>query len=479
MTEQTQANLLETDIEGYLKQHENKDLLRFLTCGNVDDGKSTLIGRLLHDSKLIFEDHMAAIKSDSKKFNTTSGEFDLALLVDGLQSEREQGITIDVAYRYFATEKRKFIIADCPGHEQYTRNMATGASNCDLAIVMIDARKGVQTQTKRHSYIASLLGLKHVIVAINKMDLVDYSQDVYRQIKADYKAFAEQLDIPDVRFVPISALNGDNVVDKGENLNWYPGATLMQLLDTVTIADDKNLDTFRLPVQYVNRPNLDFRGFCGTIASGVINVGDKVTAYPSGKASSVERIVTADGDLPMAFAGQAITLTLADEIDISRGDVITRTTTDKTQQPTSTTSFAANIVWMADAAMQPGKEYELKIGTKNTFGTISTINHRIDVNTLNELQASELQLNEIANCTIETASPVVVDTYKNVVGTGSFIIIDRLTNVTVGAGMITNTMLEALSPKLAARTYTEAEIALNIYIREHFPEWGAKNVVHS
>ncbi|WMO14779.1 sulfate adenylyltransferase subunit CysN [Pseudoalteromonas piscicida] len=476
MTNQTKPNLLETDIEGYLKQHENKDLLRFLTCGNVDDGKSTLIGRLLHDSKLIFEDHMAAIKNDSKKFNTTDEEFDLALLVDGLQSEREQGITIDVAYRYFATEKRKFIIADCPGHEQYTRNMATGASNCDLAIVMIDARKGVQTQTKRHSYTASLLGLKHVIVAINKMDLVDYSQDVYRQIKADYKAFAEQLDIPDVRFVPISALKGDNVVDKGNNLDWYPGSTLMQLLDTVTISDDKNLDIFRLPVQYVNRPNLDFRGFCGTIASGIINVGDQITALPSGKASSVERIVTADGDLPMAFAGQAITLTLKDEIDISRGDVIVRSTADQIQLPTTSSNFAATIVWMADAAMQPGKEYELKIGTKNTFGKISNINHRIDVNTLEQLDASELQLNEIANCIIETAAPVVIDQYSQVVGTGSFIIIDRLTNVTVGAGMITNTMLEAHSPQLVARTYTEAERALNKYIREHYPEWEAKIV---
>ncbi|PAY00668.1 sulfate adenylyltransferase subunit CysN [Pseudoalteromonas sp. HM-SA03] len=476
MTNQTKPNLLETDIEGYLKQHENKDLLRFLTCGNVDDGKSTLIGRLLHDSKLIFEDHMAAIKNDSKKFNTTDEEFDLALLVDGLQSEREQGITIDVAYRYFATEKRKFIIADCPGHEQYTRNMATGASNCDLAIVMIDARKGVQTQTKRHSYIASLLGLKHVIVAINKMDLVDYSQDVYRQIKADYKAFAEQLDIPDVRFVPISALKGDNVVDKGNNLDWYPGSTLMQLLDTVTISDDKNLDTFRLPVQYVNRPNLDFRGFCGTIASGIINVGDQITAFPSGKTSSVERIVTADGDLPSAFAGQAVTLTLKDEIDISRGDVIVRSTADQKQLPTTSSNFAATIVWMADAAMQPGKEYELKIGTKNTFGKISNINYRIDVNTLEQLDASELQLNEIANCIIETAAPVVIDQYSQVVGTGSFIIIDRLTNVTVGAGMITNTMLEAHSPQPAARTYTEAEIALNKYIREYYPEWGCDEI---
>ncbi|WP_017217111.1 sulfate adenylyltransferase subunit CysN [Pseudoalteromonas sp. NJ631] len=481
MTDQTKPNLLETDIEGYLKQHENKDLLRFLTCGNVDDGKSTLIGRLLHDSKLIFEDHMAAIKSDSKKFNTTDEEFDLALLVDGLQSEREQGITIDVAYRYFATEKRKFIIADCPGHEQYTRNMATGASNCDLAIVMIDARKGVQTQTKRHSYIASLLGLKHVIVAINKMDLVDYSQDVYRQIKADYKAFAEQLDIPDVRFVPISALKGDNVVDKGNNLDWYPGATLMQLLDTVTISDDKNLDTFRLPVQYVNRPNLDFRGFCGTIASGIINVGDQITAFPSGKTSSVERIVTADGDLPTAFSGQAITLTLKDEIDISRGDVIAKTlavksSADQKLLPTTSSNFAATIVWMADAALQPGKEYELKIGTKNTFGKISNINHRIDVNTLEQLDASELQLNEIANCTIETSAPVVIDQYEQVVGTGSFIIIDRLTNVTVGAGMITNTMLEALSPQPTARTYTDAEIALNKYIREYYPEWECKKI---
>jgi sulfate adenylyltransferase subunit 1 (EFTu-like GTPase family) len=296
------------------------------------------------------------------------------------------------------------------------------------------------------------------------------------QIKADYKAFAEQLDIPDIRFVPISALKGDNAVDKGSNLDWYPGATLMQLLDTVTISDDKNLDTFRLPVQYVNRPNLDFRGFCGTVASGVIDVGDKVTAYPSGKTSSVARIVTADGDLPMAFAGQAITLTLADEIDISRGDVITRTATDKAQQATSTTSFAANIVWMADAPMQPGKEYELKIGTKNTFGKISTINHRIDVNTLNELQASELQLNEIASCTIETASPVVIDTYKNVVGTGSFIIIDRLTNVTVGAGMITNTNSESRSSNLQTRIYTDAETALNLYIRTNFPEWGCKAI---
>lgn len=474
MTVSTQSNLLETDIEGYLKQHENKDMLRFLTCGNVDDGKSTLIGRLLHDSKLIFEDHMAAIKNDSKKFNTTDEEFDLALLVDGLQSEREQGITIDVAYRYFATEKRKFIIADCPGHEQYTRNMATGASNCDLAIVMIDARKGVQTQTKRHSYIASLLGLKHIIVAINKMDLVDYSQDVYRKIKADYKAFAEQLDIPDIRFVPISALKGDNVVDKGDNLDWYPGATLMKLLDTVIISDDKNVDVFRLPVQYVNRPNLDYRGFCGTIASGIINTGDQVTVFPSGKESTVERIVTADGDLDSAFVGQAVTLTLKDEIDISRGDVIVKSSNDDKQLPTTTSKFAATIVWMADAAMQVGKEYELKVGTKNTFGRITNINHRIDVNTLEKLEASELQLNEIANCSIETSAPVVIDKYSQVIGTGSFIIIDRLTNVTVGAGMISEP--SDAGKETAIRVYTPAEVALNQYIREHYPEWNAEAI---
>jgi len=469
-----QSSLIASDIEAYLKQHENKDLLRFLTCGNVDDGKSTLIGRLLHDSKMIFEDHMAAIKSDSKKFNTTDGEFDLALLVDGLQSEREQGITIDVAYRYFSTDKRKFIIADCPGHEQYTRNMATGASNCDLAIVMIDARKGVQTQTKRHSYIASLLGIKHVIVAVNKMDLVEYSQDTYRKIKADYKAFAEQLNITDVRFVPISALRGDNVVDRSEKMDWYPGATLMQLLDTVKINEDKNLDIFRLPVQYVNRPNLDFRGFCGTIASGTINVGDNVVAYPSGKTSAINRIVTADGDLPTAFAGQAITLTLEDEIDISRGDVIVKSTCDKEKLPTVTDSFTATLVWMNEAELQQGKEYEIKVGSKNTFGRISNIQHRIDVNTLDQVEATELQLNEIGSCQITTASPVVIDEYNQTHGTGAFIVIDRLTNVTVGAGMVTK--LELINDENKKRNYSTAEIELNNYIRKFYPEWDCNKI---
>ncbi|WP_068546622.1 sulfate adenylyltransferase subunit CysN [Thalassotalea crassostreae] len=465
--------LLENDIDEYLKVHENKDMLRFLTCGNVDDGKSTLIGRLLHDSKLIFEDHMDAIKSDSKKFNTTDGEFDLALLVDGLQSEREQGITIDVAYRYFATEKRKFIIADCPGHEQYTRNMATGASNCDLAILMIDARYGVQTQTKRHSYIASLLGIKHLIVAVNKMDLVDYSQEDYRRIKEEYRDFASALNVPDIRFVPISALKGDNVVNRSEAMDWYPGATLMGLLDTVKIDEDKNLEDFRLPVQYVTRPNLDFRGFCGTISGGVINVGDVITAQPSGKTSSVKAIVTADGELESAQVGQAITLTLNDEIDISRGDVIVRSN----KLATITDKFEATIVWMSEAALQPGKEYELKIGSKNTYGRIDNINYRIDVNSLDHIQEDEMKLNEIASCNISTNGPVVIDAYEQVEGTGSFVIIDRLTNITVGAGMISKTYIEGdgNEPEVV-RQYSKTEVELNAFIRKNFPEWGCKPV---
>ena len=467
----TEQTLLETDIEAYLKVHEHKDMLRFLTCGNVDDGKSTLIGRLLHDSKLIFEDHMAAIKNDSKKFNTTDGEFDLALLVDGLQSEREQGITIDVAYRYFATEKRKFIIADCPGHEQYTRNMATGASNCDLAIVMIDARYGVQTQTKRHSYIAALLGIKHIIVAVNKMDLVNFSQDEYRKIKEEYRSFAKELNIPDVRFVPISALNGDNVVNRSEAMDWYPGATLMGLLDTVKIDDDNNLEDFRFPVQYVTRPNLDFRGFCGTVAGGVINIGDVITALPSGKTSSVKSIVTADGDLESAFVGQAVTITLNDEIDVSRGDVIVKSN----KLATISDNFAATIVWMSDAALQPGKEYELKIGTKNTYGRIEKINYRIDVNTLEHVQEDEMKLNEISSCNVHTTSPVVIDDYKDVEGTGSFVIIDRLTNITVGAGMITNTQVGE-GTEVEQRTYSATDIELNAFIRKNFPEWGCKAI---
>ena len=469
-----QSELIEKDILGYLKQHESKDMLRFLTCGNVDDGKSTLIGRLLHDSKMIFEDQLGAIKNDSKKFNTTDQEFDLALLVDGLQSEREQGITIDVAYRYFSTEKRKFIIADCPGHEQYTRNMATGASNCDLAIILIDARYGVQTQTKRHSFIASLLGIKHIVVAVNKMDLVDYSQDRFREIKAEYKEFADQLNLSDIRFVPISALCGDNVVESGENMPWYPGATLMKLLETVTITDDLNTTDFRLPVQYVNRPNLDFRGFCGTVAAGKIHKGDAVTALPSGKQSTVKAIHSPNGEVEEAFVGQAITLTLDDEIDVSRGDMLV----NSDHLPEVSEAVEAHIVWMSEQAMVPGREYALKFATKSTFGRIESIEHRVDVNTLEQQEAHQLALNEIGLCRVVANAPIVFDKYDDVRGSGNFIVIDRMTNVTVGAGMITGKAGEAKveNREITPERMKEFEVKMNALVREYFPHWEAVKI---
>ena len=347
------SDLIAEDIESYLKQHEQKELLRLLTCGSVDDGKSTLIGRLLHDSKMIYEDQLSAIKKDSQKFNTTDEEFDLALLVDGLQSEREQGITIDVAYRYFSTDKRKFIIADTPGHEQYTRNMATGASTCDLAILMIDARHGVQVQTRRHSFIVSLLGIRQVVVAVNKMDLMGFSEDVFNQIKADYLTFAEQLNIPSIKFVPLSALKGDNVVERSSRCDWYHGETLMEMLESASVAAASNLEDFRLPVQYVNRPNLDFRGFCGTLASGIVRVGDQVTALPSGKSTKVKSIVTFEGELQEAFAPMAITLTLEDEIDISRGDMIVHSN----NQP----EVAGALDWMSWRSRRQWEEKEEKV----------------------------------------------------------------------------------------------------------------------
>lgn len=427
-----QSDLISSDIHAYLDEHQNKELLRFLTCGSVDDGKSTLIGRLLHDSKMIYEDQLAAIEKDSQKSGTTGEKVDLALLVDGLQAEREQGITIDVAYRYFSTSKRKFIIADTPGHEQYTRNMATGASTCDLAIILIDARYGVMTQTRRHSFIAHLLGLKHVIVAVNKMDLVDFDEARYEAIKADYLAFSEALNIPDIRFVPMSALNGDNVVSVSENTPWYRGDSLMSLLETIEISREEDSEDFRLPVQYVNRPNLDFRGFSGTIASGTIQPGDAITALPSGQTSTVERIVTFDGDLDEAHAGQALTLTLKDEIDISRGDVIVR----QGQQPIIAQAFKTQLIWMHDTVMTPGRQYYFKIGHQLASGTISSIEKRIDVNTLETSETSELALNDIADVTVQLNKPVVVDAYNNIPLTGAFIVIDRLSNGTVGAGMI-------------------------------------------
>ena len=345
--------LLRQDILSYLEQHEQKDMLRFLTCGSVDDGKSTLIGRLLHDSKMIYEDQLAAITKDSKKVGTTGEKVDLALLVDGLQSEREQGITIDVAYRYFSTDKRKFIIADTPGHEQYTRNMVTGASTCDLAIILVDARGGVKVQTKRHSFLVSLLGIKHVIVAINKMDLMDYSEEVYNQIQQDYLKFAEQLDIPDIQFVPISALEGDNVVGQSENTPWFDGTPLMQMLENIEIGEDDNHEDFRFPVQYVNRPNLDFRGFAGTVVSGQVAPGDEITALPSGKTSKVKQVVTFEGDQERAYVPQAVTLTLEDEIDISRGDMIVKSD----NLPLLSTQFKTHLVWMSEEPLMPNKQY--------------------------------------------------------------------------------------------------------------------------
>ena len=427
-----QSELISTDINAYLAQHERKQLLRLLTCGSVDDGKSTLIGRLLHDSKLIYEDQLAAIKADSVKSGTTGGKLDLALLVDGLQAEREQGITIDVAYRYFSTSKRKFIIADTPGHEQYTRNMATGASNCDLAIILIDARNGVQIQTKRHSFIALLLGIKHIIVAVNKMDLVDYKQSVFEQIKKAYLEFAEKLTPADFQFIPLSALNGDNVVNVSDNMPWHAGSPLMQILETVEITADRNYSDFRFPVQYVNRPNLNFRGFCGTIASGVIRKGDEITVLPSGKTSRIKSIVTFDEELELAYGEMAITLTLEDEIDVSRGDMLSHTD----NLPASRDNFEATIVWMTDSPLLPGKLYDFKLGTKTVSGQIKTIRNRIDVNTLAEVPAPGLELNEIGLVEVVLDQTVCFDGYKENRATGSFIIIDRLSNVTIGAGMI-------------------------------------------
>ncbi|OLU19536.1 MULTISPECIES: sulfate adenylyltransferase subunit CysN [unclassified Pseudomonas] len=429
-----QSDLISQDIHAYLAQHERKELLRFLTCGNVDDGKSTLIGRLLHDSKMIYEDHLEAITRDSKKSGTTGEEVDLALLVDGLQAEREQGITIDVAYRYFSTAKRKFIIADTPGHEQYTRNMATGASTCDLAIILIDARYGVQTQTKRHSFIASLLGIKHIVVAINKMDLKDFDQGVFEQIKADYLAFAEKINLrpSTLEFVPMSALKGDNVVNKSERSPWYTGQSLMEILESVEVAGDRNFDDLRFPVQYVNRPNLNFRGFAGTLASGIVRKGDEVIALPSGKGSRVKSIVTFEGELEQAGPGQAITLTLEDEIDVSRGDMLVHAD----NRPQVVDTFDAMLVWMAEEPMLPGKKYDIKRATSYVPGSIASITHRVDVNTLEQGAASSLQLNEIGKVKVALDAPIALDGYEHNRTTGAFIVIDRLTNGTVGAGMI-------------------------------------------
>ncbi|EWH00150.1 adenylylsulfate kinase [Halomonas sp. BC04] len=381
---------------------------------------------------MIYEDQLAAITRDSKKSGTTGDEVDLALLVDGLQSEREQGITIDVAYRFFSTDKRKFIIADTPGHEQYTRNMATGASTASLAIILVDARYGVQTQTRRHSFIADLLGIQHLVVAINKMDLVDYSQARYDEIVSEYQAVAEKLNARDIRFVPMSALKGDNVVNKGDRLDWYEGPALLELLESVEISHDQNLRDLRLPIQYVNRPNLNFRGYCGTLAAGILQPGQAVKALPSGKTSRVDRIVTFDGDLDAAYPGQAITVTLTDEIDISRGDWLVA---EGDKVPLAN-GFEADIVWMHETTLEPGKLYDFKLATRDLAGKVTAIDYQVDVNTLEQRHADHLDLNTIARCHVELTAPIPVDDYRTSPGTGSFIIIDRLTNITVGAGMI-------------------------------------------
>ncbi|MBY0229757.1 MAG: sulfate adenylyltransferase subunit CysN [Gemmataceae bacterium] len=440
-------DLGQEDIHAYLARHQRKELLRFLTCGSVDDGKSTLIGRLLHDTKGIYEDQLAAVRRDSEKVGTTgAGQIDLALLTDGLKAEREQGITIDVAYRYFSTDRRKFIIADTPGHEQYTRNMATGASTCQLAIILIDARHGVQTQTRRHSFIVSLLGIKHVVVAINKMDLVGWSREVFERIKDEYTGFVAKLDLRDVAFIPMSALKGDNVVARSEAMPWHHGPPLLDHLETVHIASDRNLADLRFPIQYVLRPDLDFRGFAGTVASGILRKGDEVVVLPSGKRSRVKSIVTYDGELEEAFAPQAVTVTLQDEIDVSRGDMLAH----PGNPPHVSSQIEAMVVWMAEQPLAPGRTYTLKQATRQVSAEVASFRHGIDVNNLEHRPIARLALNEVGHVQLGLTQPLACDPYRSNPATGAFILIDRLTNNTVGAGMI----LEAGVPRQAEAVVT-------------------------
>jgi bifunctional enzyme CysN/CysC len=427
------SDLISTDIEQYLRKHERKSLLRFITCGSVDDGKSTLIGRLLYESKMLFDDQLAAIEADSKKWGTQGGEIDFALLVDGLAAEREQGITIDVAYRFFSTDRRKFIVADTPGHEQYTRNMITGASTADVAVILIDARRGILTQTRRHSYLVSLIGIRKVVLAINKMDLVDYSEKVFRSITEEYRTFAAQFGLEDITAIPLSALRGDNIIEHSVRMPWYHGSTLMGYLESVSVEETRQqASAFRMPVQWVNRPHLDFRGFCGTVSSGTIKPGDRIRVQPAGRESRVVRIVTAAGDLPLAVAGQSITLTLADEVDVSRGDMISVATSPAEVAD----QFEATLVWMSDDAMLPGRPYLLKIGTRSLNATVTEPKYKINVNTMEHLATKKLELNEIGVCNLALDQPIAFDAYKDNRDTGAFILIDRMTNNTVGAGML-------------------------------------------
>ncbi len=467
-----QSDLITTDIEEYLHQYENKDLLRFLTCGNVDDGKSTLIGRLLYDSKLIFDDHLSALKKDNERVGNAGENLDLALLVDGLQSEREQGITIDVAYRYFNTDKRKYIIADCPGHEQYTRNMATGASNCDLAVIMIDARYGVQQQTRRHAFICNFLGIKHIIVAINKMDLIGFDKEKYQRIKDDYYSFSQKLNLqsPDIRFVPVSALLGDNVVDGSKNMDWYSGLTLMELLEDTQLDKDKNIDDFRFPVQFVNRPDGDFRGYCGTVASGVVSKGDEIIVLPSGKRSHVKDIITYDKSCEDAYPNEAVTITLEDEIDISRSDMLVKSNS----VPAQGNYFSANIIWLSESPLQQQREYLIKFSAKITSGVVDNIHYEIDLNTLLQKESSLFNLNSVGKVSISLTEIVPLDKYTDNPKVGAFVIVDRLTNNTVGAGIISDFNAELKTDKNTP--YSAFEKDLNALICKHYPEWRCRQI---
>ena len=458
-------------VEAWLTAQQHKSLLRFLTCGSVDDGKSTLIGRLLHDTRQIYEDQLSSLHNDSKRHGTQGEKLDLALLVDGLQAERERGITIGVAYRYFSTEKRKFIIADTPGHEQYTRNMATGASTCDLAILLIDARKGVLDQTRRHSFISTLLGIKHLVVAINKMDLVEYEQARFEQIKQDYLDFAAQLpEDLDIRFVPMSALEGDNVASASQTMPWYSGPTLLDVLETVELKRVVDHQPMRFPVQYVNRPNLDFRGYAGTLASGSVQVGQRVKVLPSGVESTIARIVTFDGDLQEAGAGEAITLVLQDEIDISRGDLLV----DASEALSAVQSASVDVVWMAEQPLQAGQSYDLKIAGKKTRGRVEKVLHQVEINSLETRQVDSLPLNGIGRIEITFDEPMVLDSYQQNPVTGGMIFIDRLSNVTVGAGMIHQPNHDA---PVNSGEFSAFELELNALVRRHFPHWNARDLL--
>ncbi len=452
-------------IEAYLHAQQKKGLLRFLTCGSVDDGKSTLIGRLLHDTRQIYEDQLSTLHSDSKRIGTQGEKLDLALLVDGLQAEREQGITIDVAYRYFSTEKRKFIIADTPGHEQYTRNMATGASTCDLAILLIDARKGMLDQTRRHSFIASLLGIRHLVVTVNKMDLVDYRELVFKKFQQAFLEFTQQLpkDL-DVKIVPVSALDGDNVAKESTNMSWYKGPTLLQILESVDVISDLKNHPLRFPVQYVNRPNLDFRGYSGTLSSGIIRVGQQMQVLPSGVKCTVARIATFDGDLQEAVPGEAITLVLEDEVDISRGDLmIDAHETLKTVQ-----SVLVDVVWMAEQPLLPGQNYGIKVASKKSHVRVKSIRYQIDVNSLDQHPADKLPLNGIGLVELILEEYMVFDSYRSNHDTGGLIFIDRLSNETVGLGLIREGFLTCTKDN----RFSTFELDLNALVRKHFPHWG-------